>query len=143
MALITGNYLDYCNEHISPNHIVIARIKSLCDKPSDKALAAFLHTTPGSVATWVHAKTPPFHACFLASQKTGIPMEWFLTGKPQASFTLPDITETQCVTAFVTTMRMAQTMGLIATDESPAVLQEAFKRLGETLYKKLMKSVSH
>lgn len=70
-------------------------------------------------------------------------MEWFLTGHPQASITLPNITETQCINAFVSTMEMARTMGLITTDESPEVLQEAFKRIGKTLYQKLMKSVSH
>ena len=143
MLTITDNDLDDGNKHISPSHVIMARIKSLCDQPSDQALAKLLCTNPGSIAIWSQAKTPPFYACFLASQKTGIPMEWFLTGNPQVFITLPNITEAQCVEAFVATMEMAKAIGLTTTDESPEVLREAFKRLGEVLYKKLTKSVSH
>lgn len=143
MLTITGNGLDDGNKRISPNHVIMARIKSLCDQPSDQALAKLLCTNPGSVATWSRAKTPPFYACYVASQKTGIPMEWFLTGNPQVFITLPNITETQCVEAFVATMEMAKAIGLTTTDESPQVVHEAFKRLGAALYKKLTKRVSH
>ena len=110
---------------------IVERIRNACKQPSDKALALFLGTTPSVISAWQHSKKPPYHGCYLASQKTGITMEWFISGSVQTGSVLSDLTIEQCCDAFKMVLKAAIELEIVDSSEEPERLEEKLQMLGE------------
>lgn len=123
---------------IQKNIEVIQRIKDACQQSSDKGLAEFLNITPSVISAWKQSNKPPYHGCYLASQKTGKTIDWFLKGDEQLN--MISFSQQQCCDAFTTVLNMAIELGIIFSHESPERFADKSKMLGEDLYQKLTKN---
>gem|GEM_PF-2693468 len=121
---------------------IVERIRHACKQPSDKALAAFLGITPSVLSSWQHSKKPPYHGCYLASQKTGVAMEWFIDGYTQtvAPELTTELTTEKCCEAFKVVLNAAIGLGIVDSAEKSERLEDKLQMLGEGLYQNLMKS---
>lgn len=120
---------------------IVERIRHACKQPSDKALAAFLGITPSVISAWQHSKKPPYHGCYLVSQKTGVAMEWLING--YSATAVPQITKEQCCEAFKMVLKAAIELGIVDSTEAPERLEAKLQMLGEGLYQKLTKPKAH
>jgi len=60
---------------------IFERMREACKVKNDFQLGKYLAVTPSTVKGWKDAKQPPFKACFEIYDRTGVTVEWLLTGK--------------------------------------------------------------
>lgn len=59
---------------------VFQRMHTACEVKNDYQLSKYLGVKASTVKGWKDAKHPPFKACFEIFEKTGVTVEWLLTG---------------------------------------------------------------
>lgn len=60
---------------------IFERMHLACKVKNDFQLSKYLNVKPSTVKGWKDAKHPPFKACFEIYDRTGVTVEWLLTGK--------------------------------------------------------------
>ncbi len=61
---------------------IFQRMHVACGVKNDYQLSKFLDVKASTVKGWKDAKHPPYRACYEIYEKTGITVEWLLSGKP-------------------------------------------------------------
>lgn len=61
---------------------IFQRMHIACGVKNDYQLSKFLDVKASTVKGWKDAKHPPYKACYEIYEKTGITVEWLLSGKP-------------------------------------------------------------
>lgn len=64
---------------------ILERMYATCGVDNDYQLAKFLGLQASSVKGWRIAKHPPFKACFEIFTRTGVTVEWLVTGQSPGS----------------------------------------------------------
>lgn len=60
---------------------IFQRMHIACGVKNDYQLSKFLDVKASTVKGWKDAKHPPYKACYEIFEKTGVTVEWLLTGK--------------------------------------------------------------
>lgn len=76
-----GTVVDTVVDSVVNNRAIVTRLRQACNVKNDADLARYLGTTTSAVSTWKTALNPPFKACFDVFNRTGVSLEWLLTGK--------------------------------------------------------------
>ncbi|UAA37389.1 helix-turn-helix domain-containing protein [Paraneptunicella aestuarii] len=63
------------------NMAIVARMRQACKVKNDARMAKFLGTTTSAISAWKTAAGLPFKGCYDVYMKTGVSIEWLLTGK--------------------------------------------------------------
>lgn len=62
---------------------VFQRMHTACDVKNDYQLSKYLNVKASTVKGWKDAKYPPFKACYEIFERTGVTVEWLLSGLEQ------------------------------------------------------------
>lgn len=90
---------------MDPNQVeaIFARMYLTCGVKNDYQLAKYLGVRASSVKGWKIAKNPPFKACYDIFLRTGVTMEWLITGQmPEQQHTINQVAEKEGVYALNT-----------------------------------------
>ncbi|UAA40140.1 helix-turn-helix domain-containing protein [Paraneptunicella aestuarii] len=128
---------------------IIERMMSVCGASIDAELASYLGVSSSQVIAWKNAKNPPFKACFQMYLKTGVTMEWLITGNNPANpggnaqANAENNTESDkqaFIARYCETFNAGQAMEIVKLGEG-ASLSEV-RRLGIMLYKAIQREPS-
>lgn len=125
------------------NEEILERMRDACHLPTDAELAKYLETTPSAVSSWKRIKSPPYHGCFRVSLKTGISMEWLLTGagnradnsnREDRVFNDHSISREEFVSEFMTIIDIGTLIGFLSKEDGVTISD--IERLGNALFDK-------
>ncbi len=134
------NEVDNVVDAAVNNRAIVVRLRQACNVKNDADLARYLGTTTSAVSTWKTALNPPFKACFDVYNKSGVSLEWLLTGKapnasnsstlPQAN--MPVITQEMFVEKFLGALSYGFRSELFKPADDYHKIE--LKRMGKLLY---------
>lgn len=121
---------------------VFKRMHLACGVKNDYQLSKYLSVKASTVKGWKDAKHPPFKACFEIFEKTGVTVEWLMTGKvPQSELADPvsyahSPTDIPDMEQFTEMYRKSIEAGLIAgfIELKPNITQDEIAIMARQLY---------
>lgn len=119
------------------NPAILTRMRRVCKVDKDADLARYLDETTSAVSSWKNATYPPFNACYTVAQKTGVSMEWLLTGNDSVSqikqpSTANETSRELFIDKFLEAIRLGIRMGLLSVDSDGT--DKELQRLGFLLF---------
>lgn len=119
------------------NDAIVSRMKQACQVRKDAELARYLDETTGAVSSWRTATYPPFNACYTVADKTGVSMDWILSGKDSISSVSVSMdyhhaNREQFITKFMEALNYGIRLGLLQKTED--VIPRELERLGYLLF---------
>lgn len=115
---------------------ILERLRHAFDVDNNYQLSNQLQISPSTINGWVNRNQIPFQACYSAYERTGISMEWLITGQGamRANGIQPDVSQDKLIEDFAFVLKEGEDLGLLLMAEDTT--REVAELLGRMLYRR-------
>lgn len=115
---------------------ILERLRVAFQVDNNYQLSNQLKISPSTINGWVNRDQIPFQACYTAYERTGVSMEWLLTGKGmmRKDGEQADVSQDKLIEDFAFVLKEGEDLGLLlmAADTT----KEVAELLGRMLYRR-------